>query len=310
FTAAEWSQTVKRLSAFHWDEAPRFAWGVDLRLWLWDGVYLLFGQAIGLVPYFAPLVLLPWVASLRGYRRPLALAALAWGIGIVVLHPFNLYGGEGAIGNRLFLPIYGALWLLTAAPSPQSQRRRVPRALATAAALGLAVLFLGRLWTSPWAYPIDPAKGYRHVTETAQDLLPHETSQRWLPGGAVSEHNGLMVKFLTDRGWAEAQRSRLMVDGSGSVELLVASMEPLDALRLDFGKEAPSQIEVQGGELSEKLLQPGGGISFRIEPAGGRRHPMWWTPRTQWLYRLGFALPGAKNQALGFAMYGERYTDS
>ena len=306
FTAAEWSPTVRRLSALYWDEAPRFAWGVDARLWLWDALYLVLGESIGVLPYFAPLVLVTLTGSLAGHRRPLALAALAWGLGVVVVHPFNVYGGEGAIGNRLFLPIYGALWLL--ADSAGWRRRWLP--VVPVAALALAAPFLGRLWSSPWEYPIDSAAGYRHVTSTAHELLPYETSQRWLPGGRMAEHNGLMVKFLTDRGWAETRRNRLMVDGSGAVEVLISSMQSLDALRLDFGKDAPSQIEIQGGTLAEKVLQPGGGISFRVEPRSSlRRHPMWWTPEPQWLYRLGFNLPPAPGRTLAFELYGERFAE-
>ncbi|MEM7583872.1 MAG: hypothetical protein AAF560_10865, partial [Acidobacteriota bacterium] len=102
FAAVEWPQTVRRLSAMHWDGAPRFSWGVDARLWGWDLVYLLIGRSIGLLPYFAPLLLIA-VASRSGRRRPLLLAAVAWAVALVILHPFNIYGGEGAVGNRLFL---------------------------------------------------------------------------------------------------------------------------------------------------------------------------------------------------------------
>ena len=308
FTALEWKQTVRRLSALHWDGAPRFSWGVDLRLWLWDGLYLLAGRSIGLLPYFAPVLLLLPGGRLAGYRRPLLFAAAAWVIGVVILQPFNIYGGEGAVANRLFLPIYGALWMLAA---PVGGNRRLLRlGLAPAIVVAIAAPFLWRLWASPWAHPIDRGSGYRHVTPLARGLLPYETSQRRMPGGPAVEHNGLMVKFLSENGWAETRRGRLVVDGDRSIELLIGSLLPLDRLRFDFGKDAPSRIEIAGGELEESILLPSGGISFRVVLGGWtRRHPMWWTPQRQSLYRLTLELPAAPDQPLDFQLYGERFEE-
>ena len=301
FTAAEWPQTVRRLAAFHWDGAPRFSWGVDPRLWWWDGIYLLAGRSIGLIPYFAPVLLLPVVGSLAGYRRPLALAAVAWGLGIVVLQPFNIFGGEGAVANRLFLPVYGALWMLIA------PARRPRPAIGALAALALAAPFLWSLWSAPRQYPIDQGRGYRHVAPLARRLLPYETSQQRMPGGDVAEHNGLMVKFLSERGWAESRRGRLMIDSGGPLELLVGSSLPLDVLRFDFGRDAPSEIEVAGGKLGERLLNSDGGISFRVLPRWRRRHATWWTPQAQWLYCVALELPSAGGKALAFEVRGEQF---
>ncbi len=319
FTAGEWPQTVRRLAAFHWDGAPRFSWGLDPRLWWWDGVYLLAGRSIGRLPYFAPLLALPAVSSLKGFRRPLALAAVAWGLGIVVLQPFNLYGGEGALANRLFLPIYGALWMMMGPADRRTEpagRRTEPAsrrpsdarlAIAALAATALAAPFLWRVWAAPRDYPIDPGQGYRHVTALAQRILPYETSQRPMPGGEAAAHNGLMVKFLSERGWAETRRGRLMIDGGGPLELLVGSTVPLDVLRFDFVSDKPGELEETGGKLEERLLMAGGGISFRVQPRWSRRHPMWWTPQPQWLYRVALELPGAGGKSLAFEIQGETY---
>ncbi|MEM7583579.1 MAG: solute carrier family 23 protein, partial [Acidobacteriota bacterium] len=223
---------------------------------------------------------------------------------------FNIYGGEGAVGNRLFLPVYGALWTLIAV----ADRRAI---LASAASLVLAAPFMMQLWLSPWRYPISGDQGYLHVTRVAQRLLPYEASQRWMPAGDMADHNGLRVKFLNPRGWAETQRGRLMFDNTGSLDLLIGSMQPLDRIRLDFGRDAPSEISVSGGELEERLLQPSGEISFRIEPHNWwRRHPMWWTPKPQWLYRLTLDIDASEleqldakpgRRPLGFQLFGEQF---
>ncbi len=301
FTAGEWPQTVRRLAAFHWDGAPRFSWGLDPRLWWWDGVYLIAGRSIGLLPYFAPLFLLPAVSSLKGYRRPLVLAAALWALGIVVLQPFNLYGGEGAIANRLFLPVYGALWMVIA---PVGRKRLMIAALAASA---LAAPFLWRLWTAPRDYPIDRGQGYRHVASLARRILPYETSQRRMPGGDAAEHNGLMVKFLSERGWAETRRGRLKIDDNGPLELLVGSTVPLDVLRFDFGQDAPGELGVIGGEVKERLLMAGGGISFRVVPRWQRRHATWWTPQAQWLYCVALEFPETGGKSFAFEIQGERF---
>ncbi len=301
FTAAEWPQTVRRLGALYFDGAPRFSWGLDPLLWLWNGLYLVAGRSIGLVPYFAPLLLIAAGAS-SATRRPLLLGAAAWALGIVVLQPFNVYGGEGAVANRLFLPVYGALWVLAEA----GHRRRA--ALATASAAVLAALFLWPLWTSPWSYPIDGERGYRHVTSLARRVLPFESSQRPMPGSGVTEHHGLMVKLLSDHAWVETGRGRLKIEGGEPVEMLIASILDLDVLRFDFGPEAPGGITFSGGRVAERILEPGGGISFRVLPRGlPRRHATWWTPRRQRLYLLALELPAAPEKALAFEIHGERF---
>ncbi len=300
FSAAEWPRQVRQLSALHWDGAPRFSWGLDPRLWAWDVIYLLVGRSIGILPYFAPLLLLG-AGALAGLRRPFLIASVVWGLAVVIWHPFNIFGGEGAIANRLFLPVYGALWMLIGPPRRQT-------AVFALASVVLAAPFLWPLWASPWSYPIAPQEGYRHVTKVARALLPYEASQRRLPGGDVAEHNGLTIRFLTHRGWAETHRNRLVIDGKGPAELLVASLTPLDTLRLDFGKEAPGQIEIRGAALRERLLQPSGGISFRVEPRSWlRHHPMWWSPEPHWQYRLTVELPEVPDRNLGFQLYGERF---
>ncbi len=311
FTAAEWSATVHRLAALHWDGAPRLAWGLDLGLWLWNGLYLLLGRSIGLVPYFAPLLLIAGCGSLRGGRKAILAAVAAGLVLLVVLRPFNFYGGEGAVANRLFLPFYGALWWLLDAPARRRSEgvaHSARRAALWAAVAGLvAAPFLWRLWQAPRAHPIDPGTGYRHVTPLARRLLPYETSQRRMPGGEVAEVGGLMVKLLTERAWVETRRGRLVVDGRGPAEMLIGSSLPLDVLRLDFGKQAPSAMQISGGEIGERILLAGGGISFRVLPRGVvRRHPMWWTPQRQRLYLLSFELPTATDQPLAFQLSGER----
>lgn len=305
FPVAEWSNSLRHLRALHWEEAARWTWGLDPRLWGWDTVDLLFGRHLGLLPYFAPLLLLAVLARWDGPRRALVVAAIGWCAGLVILHPFDLQGGEGTIANRLFLPVYGMLWLLAVRRRP----RRV-EIVAAAATLALAAPFLWRLWASPWTYPIAPQRaGYVYATPIAHRLLPYETAQRRIPSGQLADHGALRVHFLNEGGWAEPMRDRLRFDGD-EVDLLVLSAEPLDVLRIEFGEDGPSTLEVDGGKIGETVLTPSGGVAFRLLlPGAARSHAQWWSPQRWWIYPLHLRLPASPEPgraAATFRLVGER----
>lgn len=302
FTAGEWTASVKRLRALYWQGAPRLSWGLDLWLAGWNAIYVLVGRHFGILPYFAPVLLLFFGAS-PSRRRAVWLAVAFWVLGLLIFHPFDLAGGEGTLGNGLFLPLYGALLLLPA----RKERPSWHLAAAAVAVSLLAMPFLWRAWTHPWTYPIAADRGYHPVTAIARSLLPYETSQRWIPAGQAVQHNDLWIRFLNDGGWPETRRDRLLIDGPARVELLIASPLPIDVLRLDFGADAPSRLDLDGGKLGERVLLADGGIAFRVLPRGwSRRHPLWWTPHRQWLYLLALELPQADDEPLAFSLAGER----
>lgn len=299
FPAADWHDGVRRFQALYWDEAPRFSWGVDPLLWAWDVLYLFAGRNIGLLPYYLPAVLLFAAGSLAGWRRAIAFAAGAWVIGVVVLHPFNIYGGVGAVANRLFLPVYGAAFFLL--------ERRPWLGWAVAVPVG-ASFFLGSLWTVPGADPISRQGGYRYVTATAERFLPYETSQRWIPASELADHQGLRLLLRNEGVWSEARRDRLVVDEHRRVRMVIASPVETKEVSLEVGPGAPSNVLLRGAELGERTLRADGGVDFRLRlrpELGVRRHPMWWTPERQWLYVLDFDLPappGGEPSSLAFRL--------
>ena len=306
FPAAEWPQALARLRSLG-GEAP-FTWGVPpagLDLWGWSLVDLFLGRAIGLLPYFAPLILLlPGGGRRRGQRAIVAAAAL-WVVAVVVLRPCDLSGGPGAVANRLFLPVYGALWL--AAGRPAGAPRRLA---ALGLTLALAALFLGRLWADPGAYPIAEGRGDRHPTAVARAILPYETTQlrrpgTGPPGSRWSEHNGLWVQPLDDGVWVEARRRRLVAAG-GPAELLVASAGRLAAFRLELEGDAGRKPAAGGGMIGEPGPSPGGGTTLRLRPRGlRRRHPVGWNGERRYLYRLAFELPQRPGRPVGLRLIGE-----
>lgn len=172
FPAEEWIATAARLDVLVAQAAPEAA-GASHGSFGRRLLALLLGQNVGLVPYFPALLLLLPAAGRNRSSAALALAVLVWVAAVTLLRPFDFWGGDGAaLGNRLFLPLYGALWWLPV---------RRPR-LSWGLAAGLvACLTLLPLWQAPAAAPIEPETGYRHVSSLARRLLPWEDGQRFLP---------------------------------------------------------------------------------------------------------------------------------
>jgi hypothetical protein len=265
------------------------------RLVGWNGLYFLTGRHIGVLPYFLPL-LLSFVA-LQGDRGRWAIlpVVLAVVVGFLVLRPFDFIGGEGAIANRLFLPLYAALWFLAARPA-----RALP-------ALGVAVLaapFLYVLWSHPASVSL-AGEPHPYTSPVAERWLPYETTQRHAPGRALFQ-NALWLKLLDRDVWTPrgADSLRLL----GGAELLAGSSLPVEGFVLEFDARAPSRLEIGGKELRPVLLRPDGSIAFEV-PAGEPRavHPLWWSRgEDYYLYDLDFRLPGAPAGPIRFRVLPRR----
>ncbi|MEM9558576.1 MAG: hypothetical protein AAGC60_30265 [Acidobacteriota bacterium] len=336
FQALEWTRSLTRFEALHYDGAPDLSWGLEPLLWLWNLVYLVLGESIGLLPYCAPLLLLVFARDRRGGRAWLAGFAL-WVVALFVLHPFDLFGGATAIGNRRILPLLGLLPVAFAAPLDRRRLPAAPELLAPAAVAVVAALFLLPSWSRPWAYPLvevddrvgavaerggiagappaDAARRtgttprFRHVGALARRLLPYETSQRPLPGGPLESTAGVRLRFLDEQAWFEERWERVRMEGDARVDLLVASHRPVDVLRLSFGDDAPAVLEARGASLGETVLESGGGVAFRLLPRLAPRHATWWSPRRQSHYRLTLSFPAAPAETLTFRLIPE-FADS
>lgn len=89
---------------------------LDPGLLLWNGIYFLVGRSVGILPYFLPVLLaLAAFRPDRGRWWLIAAAALA-SLAFLVLRPYGFAGVGAGLGNRLFLPLYAALWFLPARP--------------------------------------------------------------------------------------------------------------------------------------------------------------------------------------------------
>lgn len=267
------------------------------RLAGWNALYFLAGRDVGVLPYFLPLVL--GFAAYRGERGrwALLLVVLLAAVGFLLLRPFDFIGGEGAIANRLFLPLYAALWFLAARPG-----RAFPALLIAA----LAAPFLYPAWSGPARLSLSGASP-PYVSPVAVQWLPYETTQRYAPGEALFQ-SSLWLKLLTSSVWHPSGADSLRLLGDGRVELLAARSQPLEVFSLELDSRAPSHLSIGGRDLRPTLLRPDGSVAFEV-PAGEPRavHPLWWSRgENYYLYDLDFRLPGAKPVPIRFRVLPRR----
>ncbi|MCB1037400.1 MAG: hypothetical protein KDD47_26450, partial [Acidobacteria bacterium] len=265
-----------------WLRPQTLAVGFDVQQSAWNLLYFLVGRHVGVLVYFLPL-LLALAAFREGEGRWAILVAVALSLGaFFYLKSFNFWGGGDALANRYFLPLYPALWFVTARSRPASW---------PVAAFALAAPFLLPLWSDPWGFPRTEQSGYRHVSTVAQRWLPYETTQSHLKpsGGEDVSLNGLWIKSLGPEVKALAGGRGLHLSGKGTI--LVGSPHPLEKVDLEFSAPGPARLEVEGARLGEVVLRPGGTL-FQLRLAKPRaRHRMWWTDDDVYLYQLTLELP-------------------
>lgn len=290
FPASGWTETMDRLQNNAW----RTGIANLLRekkvvpsLWAADIASFLRGRDVGVLPYYTPL-LLGLLAAPRGRVRIALLVAVALSVAaFFYLRPFNFWGGGGAIANRYFLPLYPALWFL-----PTQRRGVVPVLVVTA----LAAPFLYPTWTSPRAYPLTAANGYRWVSPVATAVLPTETSQSHLkPGGRDDVvHGALWLRFVTPGIGYDAGRDELSLGTGEKAEVLLGSPQPLAGLVVDLAPGSTDLVvtgAARGTAVSGTTPLALGGPSAV--------HPMWWTWDAFYLYdlRLEVAARGGSGTA-------------
>jgi hypothetical protein len=259
--------------------APNLAFEADPGLLVWNAVYFLLGRNVGILPYFLP-VLLALLAA-RGDRWALGLGAALAAVGFLVAHPYDFAGFSGAPGNRLFLPLYAALWFLAAKP------------VRSAWAVVIALL------AAPFLLPLPS------VAERVQGWLPYEATQRELPGAWISQGD-LRIKPTNPNVWRAPKGSDFRIAGGETGELVIASPGPLESLELEFDRNAPTRLRANGAEVRPTRLGADGSVTFPLAVGSGRVHPMWWTGGSHHLYTLRFHLPGAPYKPIAFQVIQRR----
>ncbi len=253
--------------------APSLTIEANPGLLAWNAAYFLVGRNVGILPYFLP-VLLALLAA-RKDRWALGLGAALAAVGFLVVHPYDFAGFGGGTGNRLFLPLYAALWFLAAKP------------VRSAWAVVIALL------AAPFLLPLPS------VTERIQGWLPYEATQRELPGAWISQGN-LRIKPTNPNVWRAPTGSDFRIAGGQAGELVITSPGPLESLELEFDRNAPTQLQANRAEVRPTRLGADGSVTFPVPLGSGRVHPMWWTGGAHHLYTLRFNLPGALYKPIAF----------
>ncbi len=308
FPAHDWTKVVQEIGNSSWSSwlATHKARGGDWlpispRLFAWDLFYYLAGQNVGILPYFLPLILFLLVAP-PGKERWAIMAAVGVGVaGFIVLRSFNFYGGGASIANRYFLPLYPALWFF---PRRRVRARPLTLAVAPLVVAALAAPFLWNLWSRPRAFPLSPQGTYVYVTKAARALLPFETTQSHLkPAGRDDvAMNGLWIKFLSLGARPDAEHKALLLAPAKSIELLVGYPKRLPGVRLVLPRSSSAHLAVNG-KIVRPTAEGTGTVTYDVSFRHPRAvHPMWWTPKPFWLYRLDLKVTGA-GQAVPVAPY-------
>jgi hypothetical protein len=268
---------------------------VSGRLTAWNAAYSIAGRHLGLLPYFFPTVLVFGLWTMGSGRSSLvATSFLAVGL-ICLLSPFDFAGGATAIGNRWFVPLFGALWFVPA---------RRPRARWIWITAALSGLFLYPVWLSPVGSPIEKDGRMQHATSLPASYLPLETSQRSLPGFGEILGRGAWVRSLRNTVRLRGD-GRWQMEGDAQAELLIASPSPLDSVYFEFGGGAEPELEVGGGDLGNMVLQPNGRVAFHVGQLDAvARHPSWWDERDQSFYDLRLRMPGIGDSSQVFSVTG------
>src|SRR5690606_5229665 len=251
-------------------------------LWSWNAVYLLVGRHVGLLPYFLPL-LLGFAGLPRGPARwALLLAAAAALAGLLLVRPFNFWGGGAAHANRYFLPLYPAFWFLGTRPA---------WAWWPLLAAALAAPFLWPLWRAPAAYPRTEDGDYRFVGGAARRLLPFETTQNQLKPSGHEDflHQGLWMKSLSPALGPIADGEALRLAPGTSASLLLASASRLDGVEVLPRGLGAGRLAVEGRVVPR--AEEGERRRLAVPLGSPRaRHSTWWSEEPWLFYELELRL--------------------
>lgn len=264
----------------------------DPGLFGWNLLYLGVGRHVGVLLYYLPLALLFASPAKDEGRRWIAPTLLLAALFSLVTAPFD-FAGEGQVwGNPAFVPLFALAFFAAG---------RVPASGGLALALLVASPWLAPLWLAPRSgAPAGLGTTVRAALERARALAPFETTLRSLPDDAAVERAGVVLRSTGWEIFPEAQGRGLVFLGRHG-GLAVYSPRPLSSVRLEFGEEAPSTLEVIGGEVGNTTYRPSGEVAFDVAVGkAARRHAVWWSASPVSVYFLEMNLGSAPAAPLRF----------
>lgn len=282
-----------------WLDGSAILHRLDPALVGWNLAYLFAGENIGLLVWYLPGLML--IACYRPRtRRGWLLAAIVAGIlALPLVAPHDLRGGSEAVTNRTLLPFYAACWFV---PFRVPERRWL---ILTAIAAGL---FLWPVWLSPRATAAGEDRPSLHERSLAGHLL-YETTQQTAPAFAEWKGTGVLSRSLSAV-LRDGEDGPIFDASEGAAELMIAAERPLEAVLIDFGARAGSDLKVRGGRAGNTVFRPDGGVRFEIDLDGPRRrHPIWLGDRRHHVYLFEIEMPNPPARPLPVAIMA-RPTDA
>jgi hypothetical protein len=252
------------------------------RVLMWDVAYALAGRHLGGLFYFAPLLVLAGLAGPSRERRALPIAVLLSLLLLLLLRPFDLAGGALALGLRPLLPLGAALCLAATRPA------------------GRVVAIVTCLWSAVWLWPlwIAPRHPFGEAPERIRIAAPYlapwaplETTQPSLAFGTrVRFPKGSMTVLGAD---ALSGGTVASVPTDSWLEVLAGVSNGAPGFWVEGGEQVGTELPVRGGEVSDTIFRPDGGVSFFVKPKSSvATHPMPGSARPWTFYHVSVRFPG------------------
>ncbi len=257
----------------------------------WDLAYLLAGRHLGLFFYLAPVALFAVLGGRGEGRRALWGGAALSLLLLLLLRSFDLAGAPLTLGPRPLVPLAAALCLAVARPPSRW-------------ALGLtclwAAIWLWPLWKSP-RHPFGERGELRYAAPYLSPWSPLETTQPELRFGSRVRFGRGRLTMLG--GEALPGGSVAAVPTGEWVELLAATPASVPGFWVDGGEQVGNELPVRGGEVSETIFRPDGGISFLVRPRRTlARHAVPGDDRQWSFYLVSVRLPGPPGKTFTIRM--------
>jgi len=226
--------------------------------------YFFVGRYGGMVAYFFPAVV-ALAAFLVGPRRRAAwewlifAAVMAQMLFFIVQQPYTYMGSGGALGNRYFLPGYGAaLFLLPAWRRPWLAL--LPWVVGT--------VFMGKILMSPFYYSAHPSHAAKQgplralppeLTNTNDLPINTESNRVRVWYGGIDKDPRFQIYHFDDNAYLPEGDGSVWIRGESRAEMLIKSDVKFQLLSLTFtsGPVATTTTVALGGRKQSVSVTPG-----------------------------------------------------
>ena len=226
--------------------------------------YFFVGRYGGMVAYFFPAVVALAAFLVRPRRRAawewlIFAAVMAQMLFFIVQQPYTYMGSGGALGNRYFLPGYGAaLFLLPAWRRPWLAL--LPWVVGT--------VFMGKILMSPFYYSAHPSHAAKQgplralppeLTNTNDLPINTESNRVRVWYGGIDKDPRFQIYHFDDNAYLPEGDGSVWIRGESRAEMLIKSEVKFQLLSLTFtsGPVATTTTVALGGRKQSVSVTPG-----------------------------------------------------